>query len=59
MGFPGVTWAPGVGDGDGFAVYDDSTHLDGGGYGTVNGKGNFNPQSGQAVVMPRGAALLE
>jgi len=52
MGFPGVTWAPGVGDGDGFAVYDDSTHLNGGGYGTVNGKGNFNPQSGQAVAMP-------
>jgi hypothetical protein len=52
MSFAGATWPPGVGDGDGFGVYDDTTGLAGGGYATVNGKDSFQPVAGQASVTP-------
>jgi hypothetical protein len=52
MTFAGVTWPPGVGDGDGFSVYDDTTALNGGGYATVNGNSSFKPFAGTPSVFP-------
>ncbi len=52
LDFTGFTWPAGVGDNGGFAVYDDTAVLAGGGYGSVNGKGNFAPAAGPAVATP-------
>jgi hypothetical protein len=52
LAFAGFTWPAGVGDNGGFAVYDDTAVLAGGGYGSVNGKGNFSPATGPAVATP-------
>jgi hypothetical protein len=52
LAFVGFTWPAGVGDNGGFAVYDDTAVLAGGGYGSVNGKGNFSPAAGPAAATP-------
>jgi hypothetical protein len=52
MSIPGITWTPGVGDGDGFVATDDTTDLAAPAYATVNGKQTFQPASGPAVATP-------
>ena len=52
MNVPGITWAPGVGDNDGFVATDDTTDLATAADATVNGKATFQPAAGPAVATP-------